>query len=150
MKVHAMTGYALHNYTQDVRDGFLDLQFPYIIVMLGTMQIALFDAKKVHREVFDFLKALNERNKNSHVLFSGLVPRPIDYPRSRVRCENYSRAYQLAVEDNRRKHGWNCSFIDVQLEFLTKDDKIKDQRKYFMDDLFLSVDGVQLLRACWL
>ena len=35
----------------------------------------------------------------SNVVFSGLVPRPLDFPQSRVRCENYSRSYQLAMEE---------------------------------------------------
>ena len=44
LKVTAMVGYTLRNYTQDIRDGFIGMQFPYVVVFMGTMQLGVFDA----------------------------------------------------------------------------------------------------------
>ena len=147
LKVLAMVGYTSSNYTQDVRDGFVQvLQYPYIVVFLGTMQLGIFDSRQVQKQVFELMKAITEVNPCSHVVFSGLIPRPIDFHRSRMRCENYSRSYKVAVEEYRVKYGWNCGFLSVFKEFL-KDDKILDTSKYFIEDLYLSAEGIRILRA---
>ena len=150
LKVIPMMGYTLKNYTQDIRDGFIELQFPYIIIYVGTMQVGLFDPKKVHREVFEVLKAINERNKMSHIVFCSLAPHPLDHVRSKKIYENYSLVYQKAVDKNRRKYGWNCGYVDLQMDFLVKDGHMKEAEKYFVEQLYLSQEGIQLIRASWL
>ena len=150
MKVLAMMGYTISNYVLDIRDGFIDLQFPYIVVHLGTMQLKNFIPEQVWLDVEQLLQAIDKINPFSHVLFSGLLPQPLDYPRSKSRCDNYSCAYKMAVEEFRVKKGWNCGFIHVQPEFLDGHKNIKDPQRNFVDELYLSVNGIRLLRAAWL
>ena len=102
LKVFPMVGYTMLNYAQDIRDGFVELQYPYIVVFLGTMQFVKFDSRQVQKDAHQLMEAINDVNPYSHVVFSGLVPRPLDFPQSRVRCENYSRSYQLAMEEFRQ------------------------------------------------
>ena len=92
-KLYAMFGYSIQDYTRDIKDELIDLTYPYILIFLGTMQFGLFDWLKNYEAVSQLLKAINEVNSNSHVLITGLVPRPIDYPHLRKHCENFNSSY---------------------------------------------------------
>ena len=93
IKAYAMQGYTLQDYTNDIRYSMIEIKYPYIVVHLGTMQLGVFDPKKLNRVVTEFMKAINQISSNSLVVFSGLVPHPMDHPRSRANCLQYSQAY---------------------------------------------------------
>ena len=149
-KCLAMFGYTLADYTRDVKDELIDLNFPYIIIFLGSMQLGLFESLAVYKQVSELLKAINQVNSNSHVLITGLVPQPMDYPKSRKTCENYNSSYRAITHELRRKFNYNVGFKDVFLEFLTLDGRIVNPKDNFVDDIFLSVTGARRLRAVWL
>ena len=87
-------GYTLDDYTNDIRDSSMDLQFPYILVFLGTLRLGKFQQKVVRKSVGEFVKAINEVNNNSVILFSSLVPQPMDHDRSEQVCAQYSKVLQ--------------------------------------------------------
>ena len=150
IKMFSMFGYSLQDYTRDITDELIELTYPYIIVFLGTMQLGLYDSVKNYQDVSALLKAINAVNDKSHVLISGLVPRPLDYPDSRKRCENYNGSYRLIVQELVRKFNYNIGFIDVFLDFIGFDGKILDEHVNFIDQVFLSVQGARTLRKLWL
>ena len=113
IKALVMIGYGLQDFTNDIRDSAIDVKFPYVLVFLRTLQLAHFDSRRIHRQVTDFMTVLNQITPNTLVLFSGLVPRPVDHPSSKIRCENYTRAYQLATQELCRDRGWNCTTVAV-------------------------------------
>ena len=118
--------------------------------LFGTMQLGVFQQEKVYCEVGDLLGAINEVNPFSHVIFSGLILRPIDFPRSRSRCDSYSRAYEYAVGEYRRTKGWNCGFVPVDRDFMELHMKIPEPDCIFVDGLYLSLEGIRILRDAWL
>ena len=89
-------------------------------------------------------------SQNTLVVFSGLVPRPVDFPSSRMHCENYSRAYHLSAQDLCKKRGWNCASVSVFNEFLDKWGRILEPNIEFQDGLYLTVTGIRRLRSAWL
>ena len=93
VKCLAMFGYSLVDYTRDINDKLIDLSYPYIIIFLGTMQLGLFEASRLFRELSDLMQAITTVNNKSHVMVSGLVPRPMDYGKSRRVCERYNMSY---------------------------------------------------------
>ena len=145
-----MTGYSMANYTSDIEMELIDLNYEYILIFLGTMQLGVFDARKNAREVYELVRAVNQFNKNSMITFTWLVPRPMDYPRSRCRSENFNRSLELATDDIQKKQGWNCNSMDVYRLFLNDKENIKEPRKNFVDELYLSEARICVLRAAWL
>ena len=95
------------------------------------------------------MKVVSQISPNSLVVFSGLVPRPMDYPSSKVRCENY-RSIQLATEELCREKGWNCTAVLVFNEFIDRNGNITESMKHFVEGLYLTQAGIRKLRAIWL
>ena len=149
-KCMSMFGYTLRDYTRDVNDELINLTYPYIIIFLGTMQIGLFESLAVYKNVSELTEVIRQQNNKSHILFTGLVPRPMDYPKSRKLYENYNNSYRTIVYELHRKFGYNLGFKDVFLDFLALDGSIINPKENFVDDIFLSVSGARLLRATWL
>ena len=58
--------------------------------------------------------------------------------------------YQKVTDDMRRNGTWNCDFLDVYEDFLTTDGSILDIDVNFVGDLYLSPQGIRIIRACWL
>ena len=150
IKMLSMFGYSIKDYTRDIQDDLIDLTFPYIIVFLGTLQLGLFDSIRNYQEVEALLLAINAVNDKSHVVISGLVPRPMDYPDSRKRCENVNSSFRLIVKELRRKFNYNVGYVDVFLDFITTRGEILDAQDNFVDQVFLSDTGARLLRKLWL
>ena len=119
---------------ENIRDELIDLNFPYIVMFLGTMQMTAFDSREVHKQVKEIMLEITRASPNSMVLFAGLVPCPIDHPRSRVRCENYSRSFDLSTEELCRTKGYNCNYISVYIEFLDQEGNIRKSTLNFQDD----------------
>ena len=71
---HIMVGYGLQDYINDIRDGALDLNFPYILIHLGALQLGKFDSRVVQKQVIEFMKLIVQITPKSLVIFSGLVP----------------------------------------------------------------------------
>ena len=140
-----MFGYSVLDYARDIRDELIDLMYPYIVIFLGTMQFGLFDSIKNYQQVSELLNVINSINLNSHVLITGLIPRPIDYTYSRKRCENYNSLYRLIVQELVRKCAYNVGFLDVFLEFLQLDGTIEDPQRLFVEQIFLSEAGTRKL-----
>ena len=69
-----MVNYSLKDYAKDVVDSLIDLEFPYIVVFLGTMQLGVFEEMQVQKQIVDLMMAINAINVKSLVLFCGLVP----------------------------------------------------------------------------
>ena len=145
-----MMGYTIHNFMQDIIDGLIEVNYEYVILYMGTLQLARFEAKQLHQDVEDFAQAVHHRSPNTHLVLSGMVPCPVDFPRSDVRCSNFNRALQLAADRLRKERGYNCSAVMVYNEFLNKEYAIKEPTKNFTDELYLTVHGIRILRAAWL
>ena len=96
------------------------------------------------------IQAIRQQNDKSHVVFSGLIPRPMDYPASRKLCESYNSSMRIGTQEMVRKHGWNVSYTGSFYEFLELNGCIKDSKQNFVDDIFLSETGYRLLHASWL
>ena len=145
-----MFWYTLQDYVRDIDDDLIELTFPYIIVFLGSMQLGLFDSITNYQHVAKLLQAINNKNSKSHVLISGLVPRPMDYPDSRKQCENFNSSYRAVMKELVHKYNYNLGYIDVFLDFLALDGKIIDPHKNFVEEVFLSETGARFLRKLWL
>ena len=145
-----MFGYTLQDFTRDVRDDLIDLNYPYIVIFSGTLQLGLFDAIKNYKACVELVVAITDINAYSHIVFSGLLPRPMDFAQSRKRCEQYNSSYRLVVEELRRKYAHNVGFVDPFLEFVSLSGSVLDQDKNFHDGIFLSKQGAWKLRSTWL
>ena len=97
----------------------------------------MFDARQIHKEVTQFVSEASKVSPNSLITFTGLVPRPMDFPRSRARCESYSRTYQLAVQGLSASGKGNCSYMLAAQEFLTQDGRILNPDTNFEGELCL-------------
>ena len=149
-KMVCMFGYTIQDFTRDIKDELIELTFPYVVLHLGTLQIGLFDSIKNYEAVSSFMHQVNEVSPNSYVLVSGLIPRPMDHPHPRKRCENYNSSYRLIVQELRRRFAFNVGFKDGYLDFLSLDDTILDREQNFDEGIFLSRAGARLLRSIWL
>ena len=149
-KLVSMFGYTIQNYTADVKDELIDLTYEYVVLFLGTMQLGLFDSLRNYEAVSALVTAINQIKPNSHVLVTGLVPRPLDYPHSCKRCESVNSSYRLIVQELRRKFAFNVGYLDVFLNFIDLDGKIMSPNELFVEDIFLSEKGARKLRAIWL
>ena len=114
------------------------------------MQIGLFKHLTNYQQVEELVRTIVEFNNNSHILISGLVPRPMDHEQSRKNCKEMDSSYRLVAQELRCKYDWNVGFRGVFLEFLQLDGKIKDPKNNFVQDIFLSTKGVRMLCAIWL
>ena len=110
-KLCAMFGYTIRDYQCDIEDELIELTYPYIVIFLGSLQLGLFDSIKNYEQMASLMRVIH-KNPNSHVLVSGLVPRPLDFPQSRKRCENYNSSSRLIVQELRRKFNCNVGFKD--------------------------------------
>ena len=147
--INIMVGYSLQDFINDMRDSAFDHRYPYIMVFLGSLQLGRFDSRAVHRQVAEFMKIVDKVTPNSLVLFSGLVPRPVDFPKSKIPCENYTRVYSVATQDLAKKV-WKCSTIPVFEEFINKKGLVEDPLQNFDDGLYLTNMGMRKLCAAWL
>ena len=46
-----MVGYSIKDFTNDIRDSAIDLNYPYILVFLGSLQLSAFDSRDLHKQV---------------------------------------------------------------------------------------------------
>ena len=150
LNVLAMVGYSMMEYVKDVQDDLINLDFPYIVIYLGTMQLGVFDSREVHRHVKDLVSAIAAVSPSLLITFTGLVPQPMDHPRSRVRCENFSCALCLSTDEFRKTRGFNCNYLQVYQEFLHQDGTIKNPSDNFIEDVYLLPTGIRILRVAWL
>ena len=114
------------------------------------MQLGVFEKYKFTRDVNQLLTAITEVNPNAHVIFSGLVPRPVDDVRSRNRVHQMSSIMVQEVNRCRGVDNWNCGFVNIMDEFLDEFGEIKEVEHNFVDRLYLSTDGTRVARAAWL
>ena len=150
LSVYSMVGYDLLQYTLDIQEGLIDVSmFPYIIVFLSTMQLERLESRVVNKEITDFVETVASVNAAALVIISGLVPRPMDWPRSKLKTENLSRAYQKVVEGLQKK-GLNVQFISVFQQFLSSEGVLTNVHANFIEQLYLSPQGIRIIRAHWL
>ena len=116
----SMTGYTLRNYINDIQDQLIDMDLDRIMVFLGTMQLGIFNAQLVKKEIYDFLSTIWEFNPQASVTCTGLLPRPVDLQRSYHKCTEYNKLYQKCTQELRSKYGWNCHYLDASSDFLKK------------------------------
>ena len=150
IKCIAMFGYSLRNYAQDIADKLIDVQYPYIIIHLGTMQLGVFQLQALQKDLQELMETVTQINDKSLVVFSGILPRPLDHHRSRNRCVSYNKALRNTVDQLRKDNGWNCTMVDGFQAFLQEDGKISDPSVNFHEDLYLSEAGIRIIRAEWL
>ena len=150
IKCCAMIRYSLKDFTNDIKEAMLQIDYKYIVVFLGTMQIAEYEHHRVAKQVHEFMTVVSQITPQTLVLFSGLIPRPLDHPRSRRVCINYSSTYNLVAEELRRKRSWNCVAMTVFEEFCDRQGAIVLVKDRFLDTLTLTQAGIRVLRAAWL
>ena len=150
IKCWAMSGYTFRNYINDIRDQLIELNFQHIVVFIGTMQLGIFDPELVKNDIADLVSAVREFNRLSTVTFVGIVPCPLDHQRSKVWCATFNKLLFSTTDELRRNRGWNCGALDMSDEFMDKGGHIKTPYQYYIDELYLSVAGVQVVRATWL
>ena len=149
MQCHVMYGYTFRNFFQDVADDLIDVNFSYIVIYLGTMQLGVFEVQKLHEDVSGLAAEITKNSLNSMMVFCGVVPRPMDHSRSRNRCVMFNKALQDVVTELRQQQCMNCVCLDVYSEFLDRKGQVLVDNN-FQDDLFLSEAGARMLRTMWL
>ena len=140
IKCLAMSGYSMRNYVSDVQDQLIDLNYEHVVIYLGTMQLGVFDAQLLCKDVIDLMQAIRQFNDNAMVTFVGIVPRPMDYQRSKVRCATFNKTLLMVTEEIRKKRNWNVGMLDVLQEFLDRAGGIRNEQ-FYVDQLYLSVAG---------
>ena len=150
IKCISLMGYALPDFTNDIRDGMIDVNYKYVIVHLATLQIAQYSHAYVRKIVSDLVSIITEISPNTLIMMLGLVPRPLDHHRSKGLCASYSKSYAMVTEEIRKNKGWNCVTLDVFSEFLDGQGEICQEEERFFDGLFLTPTGIRILRAAWL
>ena len=75
---------------------------------------------------------------------------PMDHPRLRVACLNYTKTLGTTVQELRSQNGWNCVAINVYEEFLDKQGRVAQPKERFHEGIFLRPAGICILRAAWL
>ena len=150
IKCLAMFGYTFSNYSQDIRDELIDVNFEYILFFLGTMQLGVFDPQKLMREITQVMHSIVAVNDKSLVIFCGVAPRPLDHHRSRARCVNYNKALVSVVDQLRWDRGWNCTALDIYDNFIQGERSIVQPLVNFQDELYFTEVGVRLIQAMWL
>ena len=144
------SGYAVVNFTQDIQDGMINLDYPYVAVFLGTMQLASFEPNQFQAQVMGLLHSITQQSQNSHIVLCGLAPRPCDYARSKIRVRNINKTLELAAQEATNYKGWNVSFLSVEDNFLDANEDILDPHINFVDKLFFSTSGFRQFRAALL
>ena len=132
IKCLAKSGYAIVDYTREIQEGGIEMDFPYVVIFLGTMQLGDFNGIQNYKHGEELVRTIVEFNANVHVMISGLVPRPMDHEQSRKRCQDVDGSYRLIAQELRCKFGWNVGFKSVYLEFLTLEGRIKDVENNFI------------------
>ena len=150
VKCLAMFGYTMRNYLQDIKDDLIDLNFPYILIYIGTMQLGVFQHQILKQDVTQLVEEVVRVTPNSLIVFSGVVPRPVDHQQSRNRCISFNKVLQMVVNQLRQDKHMNCMFLDPYSEFLDAQGKILDPHTNFQDELYLTEIGIRNLRAMWL
>ena len=150
IKCISMVGYALKDDTNDIKDSMIDVKFPYVMVFLGSMQLGLYEHKRVQKDVMDFVSTMAQVTPNTMVIFSGLVPRPMDLERSAPRCGTYTRTYQDIARQLRTNKGWNVTAVSVFDNFMDQQKQVIKPTENFEENIYLSVSGIRVLRAAWL
>ena len=150
MKCICMSGYALKDFTNNIKDSMFDVSYPYIMIFLGSMQLGLYELKKLQKDVGEFAAIVTEVTPNTMMILSGLVPRPMDFEKSAPRCRTYSRSYQDITRQLCNTNGYNITAVSVFEEFLDENKRVKDVEANFEEGIYLTVAGIRLLRAAWL
>ena len=146
----AMKGYDWKQLARDISDELIDVNLPYCVIYLGTMQMGIYQARSAHNDILNRIELILQRNVGVKLLVSGLVPRPLDYPDSRKKCKQINSSLQLITQDLTTKLGMNIRFVDPFLDFLKLDGTVIKPNEHFINGVFLSVTGIRLLRANWL
>ena len=113
MVCHAMRGYDWNNFRMDIEDDLIDVSTPHVIIFLGTMQLSIFEAQRVHNEIRKLLEAFYHKKTNINILISGLVPRPMDYQQSCKKCESVNMSLRLISHDLAVKLLCDIDFVEV-------------------------------------
>ena len=150
MKCFAMFGYDWNQYTRDVEEDLIDVDLPYCILYLDTMQLGVYNARKTHTEMGNLIQAIVKRNSHVTILVSGIIPRPVDHKVSQRPCESANTSMRLIVQDIAEKFKVNLKYIDVYLEYLNLDGTIKRVKDNFREDIYLTEIGIRIIRAAWL
>ena len=150
IKCLAMSGFAMEDFTNDIKDGMLDIDYKYIIIHLGTLQIAQYSHKYVQSIVTDIITVMSEISPNTLVMLLGLVLQPLDHHRSKNLCNSYTKSYITVTEELRKNKGWNCVALNMFNEFVDVQGEIVQVQERFYDGLFLTLVGIKVLRAAWL
>ena len=150
VKCLAMFGYTMCNYLQDIKDNLIDLNFPYILIYIGTMQLGVFQHQILKHEVTQLVEEVTRVTPNSLIMFSGVVPRPVDHQRSWNKCISFNKALQMVIDQLRQDRHLNCTFLDPYSEFLDAHGNILDPHTNFQDELYLTEIGIRNLCAMWL
>ena len=150
IKCISMFRYMFKNYAQDIRNELIDINFPYIVFHIGSMQLGQFEPRKLQMEVSELITEVMKINSKSHLVFSSLVPRPLDHLRSCNRCVSFNQALQSVTTQLRMDTQANCTYVDVYNEFLRSDGSILNEQHNFIEDIYLSEAGICVARAVWL
>ena len=150
IKVIAMVGYTLNDYINDIKDSMIQVVFPYVMVFMGSMQLGLFDPETLQSQVTELVRIIMQITPNTMVVFSGLVPHPLDHDCSAKRCKEYSQSYVEVTKALRHSKGWNCTSVLVFHEFLDDEGNIDKADTSFEQGIYLTQNGYRVLRAAWL
>ena len=142
-------GYTLRDYIRHITAGGFYLNYKYIIIFMGTLQLGVFDAAQNYQQVTDLVEQITARNAQALICISGLVPRPMDFPTSAQMCDEVNKSFWFSV-DALCKKNYNVCYMPVFHEFLDMNQNILDPVGNFVEGLFLSTSGIRVLRAVWL
>ena len=146
----AMMGYDMPQYAEEIAAGLINVKkYRFVIVFLGTMQIGRFEPNRNLDEMTQLMEAITGANTEVMILFSSLLPRPIDWPRSRNLTEGYSRSIEETVQKLHNR-GFRADFVNIYSHLLNDKGGIYSVHTNFVDQLYLSQAGIRSVRALWL
>ena len=92
-----MIGYDVASFARDIEDGLIEVSFPYIIVCVGSLNVKSYQVDVLHASMKRLVEAVNTVSENSLVIFSGVIPRPLEYQEMRKIDQNLDGSLKFSL-----------------------------------------------------
>ena len=130
--------------TQGVKNGTIAVNRRYIFIEAGANQLRSVSKELVEKWLVELLVAIRNKNPESKIFITGVLPRPIENEVARPLIIRMNRWLSAAVV-SLRKYIHRMEFVPVQLRFLTTGGP---RLELFNEDgLTLNQKGAALFRA---
>lgn len=143
MTVHIMGNARIENVTHAVTTDCINVRgFSIIIIHVGTNNLATDDVKYMICKYQQLLNAIKMRNRRAIIAISSVLPRPVDFARSRGKSTMLNKELTHLCMLPALTH--SLFFIPSFRPFIKDAQPVNEY--YGKDGIHLSHDGVQVLR----